>query len=166
MPRISIVNLRLILWYIKYFHGGRTVDSLRYWVFRLLVYCWNLEIPSIDSWRTVELWDTEYFDGWRTTNSLTYWVYRFLAYCRYFDTLSIWEWTYNWNIEMLSISIVDVLLIFGILSILIVTHCWFFKMQSISMFDVLLILWDTWYFYGWRTVDTMRCWVFRCLTYC
>ena len=46
------------------------------------------------------------------------------------------------------------------------TYWWYFEILSIFMVDVLVILWDTKYFYGWRTGDTLRYQVFLWLSYC
>ena len=70
---ILMAGLLLILRYTEYFDGWRSVDTLRYLVFRLLTYCWCFDILSI--WMVhilLILWGTVYFDGWRTVDTLGY----------------------------------------------------------------------------------------------
>ena len=93
-----MTELLLIFWDIRYFDGWRTIDTLRYLIFRWLTYCWYFEILNISMVDVLLiLLYNKYLDGWRTVDTLRYLVFRWL--------------TYYWYFDIINISIVDVLLI-------------------------------------------------------
>ena len=134
-----MVDVLLILWDTPYFDGWRTIDTLRYYVFRWLTYCWHFDYTKYFHVLLI-LWDTTYFDDLCTVDTLIYSVFLWLTYCWYF--------------EILRILMVGVLLILlDTTFFLWSTYCWYFEILRILMVDVLLILLGSTYFDGWRTED-------------
>ena len=100
------------------------------------------------------LGDTQYFYGWRTVDTWRYSVFRRVTYCSLLEIRCF----------VLCHNILRTVLRAWKLKTQV--YCWYLETLIISMGNVLLILGGTHYFDGWRTVDTWRYSVFRCVTYC
>jgi len=94
------------------------------------------------------LWNAENFNDWRTVVTL---VFRSLTYFYTLRKWVLWWFPYCWYFDILSSSMIDVLLVL-----------WYTQYFDVSRY---FILWDNEYFDGCHTVDTLIYLVFRLLAY-